>query len=325
MTFTEVLDEIQPDLEALEERLRSLQRPSIPMSSEIMDYVLSMCGKRVRPILLMLTARVGEPRDREALLWASVVVELIHTATLLHDDCIDEGVLRRGFPTVNHRWGPQAALLMGDYLFTKGFEILSQRRLDRALGILSRHTHKMTRGMNRELASRYDPRIGEEEYLRIAEEKTGSLFMASCEIGAEVGNIPPESAELLSSFARTVGIAFQIVDDVLDFAADPAETGSPLGNDFRLGFATLPLIYALKDGDPSAAAEVAESFRQREITESSWERARDLVISSGAVEASRRRAGVFAQAARDHLSSLAGSNGLGPLYSIADFVVSRRR
>jgi octaprenyl-diphosphate synthase len=172
MSLPEVFRLLEEDFERFESALESLERVDIPLSSAIMDHVLSLRGKRARPLLLMLVARLGERRNIDDVVWSSVALELIHTASLLHDDCLDGTELRRGLPTVNHRWGAQAAILMGDYLFTKGFEILCENRLGHALRIMSLHTHHMTCGMNREYGAWRDPSLTIEEYLRIVDEKT---------------------------------------------------------------------------------------------------------------------------------------------------------
>jgi geranylgeranyl pyrophosphate synthase len=325
MTLPEVLSLVREDLEEIERRLASLQRPDVPLTSEIMDHVLALRGKRVRPLLLMLVSRLGERADREAVLWASAVIELVHTATLLHDDCLDGTSVRRGFPTVNHQWGQQAAILMGDYLFTKGFDLLCEHRLDRALAILTHHTHRMTCGMNREYASRFDPSLGVEEYLRIVEEKTGALFVASCEIGATLAGLSEEAISRLALFGRDLGFAFQIVDDIFDFTGDPSEIGKPVGTDFRLGFATLPLILALERGERARAEEVAAGFARGEVDEEAWVRARAFVIESGGVEAAREKALACAYAARDRLAFLNGADGVAPLLATAEYMIARGR
>jgi octaprenyl-diphosphate synthase len=325
MTLPDVLDHIGPELAEIETRLASIERPDVPLTAEIMEHVLAARGKRVRPLLLLLISKLGEKPDREGVLWASAVIELIHTATLLHDDCLDSTSLRRGFPTVNHRWGQQAAILMGDYLFTKGFDLLSEHGLYSALHVLTQHTHHMTCGMNREYASRYRADLTESEYLEIIGEKTGALFVAACEIGAVLGGLGPEAATSMSTFGRDLGIAFQIVDDIFDFTGNPTEIGKPTGTDFRLGFATLPLIYALERGDRKEAASVAACFSRGDNTDAEWAKARRFVTGSGGVEAARDRALEFAFAARDRLAAFDGSDDIGLLLATVEYVIARGR
>jgi octaprenyl-diphosphate synthase len=325
LTLPEVLERVGPELAEIEARLASLERPDVPLTAEIMDHVLALRGKRVRPLLLLLVSRLGKKPDREGVLWASTVIELVHTATLLHDDCIDLTRLRRGLPTVNHRWGQQAAILMGDYLFTKGFDLLSEHGIHAALTLLTRHTLDMTEGMNREFASRHRADLSEDEYLTIIRQKTGALFVASCEIGAVLGGLSEDAARDVSAFGRDLGLAFQIVDDVIDFTGSPAETGKPTGQDFRLGFATLPLVYAFERGDPERADRVAAVFSRGDVGDDEWEESRRFVLASGGVEAARERALELALAARERLAAFDGSDGVAPLLAAVEYVVARGR
>ena len=325
MTLPEVFALVGPDLHEIEQRLASLERPDVPLTTEIMDHVLAMRGKRVRPLLLILTSRLGKNVDRNGVLWASTVIELVHTATLLHDDCLDGTSIRRGVRTVNSEWSQQAAILMGDYLFTKGFDLLREHGLDEALRILTMHTHRMTCGMNREYAGRRNAELPADEYFRIIEEKTGALFISSCEIGADLAGLPPELAEVVSGFGRDLGFAFQIIDDIFDFTGDPAEIGKPVGTDFRLGFATLPLIRAFESGDPDRAARVAEVFSRGEVTEEEWESVREFVLESGGVETARETALKFAYSARDRLAALNGAEEVAPLLATVEYMIARGR
>lgn len=325
MTLPDVFRLLEDDLDSFESALESLDRVDIPLASAIMDHVLSLRGKRARPLLLMLVGRLGESTVRDHVLWSSVALELIHTASLLHDDCLDGTTLRRGLPTVNHRWGSQAAILMGDYLFTKGFEILCEHRLAHVLRIMSLHTHRMTCGMNREYAAWRNAELDEEEYLRIVEEKTAALFVAACEIGGVLASLPDALVAQLSAFGRDLGYAFQIIDDVFDFAGDPQEIGKPVGTDFRLGFATLPLIHSLVHGDPSWASRVSAAFTRGNVTDAEWEDARAFVLESGGVEAARARALAYALSARRRLAALNGSEGAAPLLATVEYMISRGR
>ena len=205
MTLPEVYALVADDLAEIEKRLASVERPDVPLTSEIMEHVLALRGKRVRPLLLLLVSRLGPSADRDAVLWASAIIELVHTATLLHDDCLDGTTVRRGVPTVNDRWDTQAAILMGDYLFTVGFDLLARHGLYPAFRNLTSHTQRMTCGMNREYASRRDAGLGLEEYLRIIDEKTGALFVSSCEIGAVLSGLDEATTALVRADESTVG------------------------------------------------------------------------------------------------------------------------
>ena len=324
MSLPDVLELVGDDLAEIERRLAAIQRPDVPLTAEILDHVLAMRGKRVRPLLLLLVSRLGRA-DRDAVLWASAVIEMTHTATLLHDDCLDDTRIRRGFPTVNHRWGQQAAILMGDYLFTTGFELLCEHRLHHALHILVHHTYRMTRGMNREYAGRRDPSLPIDEYLRIVDEKTGALFVSSCEIGALLAGLSEDAIARLSTFGHELGRAFQIIDDIFDYAGDPESIGKPVGTDFRLGFATLPLLYAWETGDPAQGRAVAKSFARGDVTDAEWEHAREFVLESGGAKRARETALLYAYAARDRLAFLNGHEGVAPLLATVEYMIARGR
>ena len=325
MTLPEVFTLVGPDLAEIEDRLATIERPDVPLTREIMDHVLARRGKRVRPLLLLLVARLGKNVDRESVLWASTVVELIHTATLLHDDCLDGTELRRGVDTVNHRFGQQPAILMGDYLFTKGFDLLCEHRLVEPLTILTRHTHRMTCGMNREFDGWHDAGLSEEKYLQIIDEKTGALFVSSCEIAAVLGGLGDEGFATISAFGRDLGFAFQIIDDIFDFVGDPSEIGKPVGTDFRLGFATLPLIHAFELGDRGDADRVAEWFARGDIRDDEWTEVRRFVLESGGVERAREQALEYAFSARDRLSLFHGNDEVAPLLATVEYMIARGR
>jgi octaprenyl-diphosphate synthase len=214
---------------------------------------------------------------------------------------------------------------MGDYLFTKGFEILCENRLGHALRIMSLHTHRMTCGMNREYGAWRDPALSITEYLRIVEEKTAALFVAACEIGAVLAGLPSALVEQLGEFGRDLGHSFQIIDDVFDYTGDPIEIGKPVGTDFRLGFATLPLIHAFEHGDPARAEAVARTFERGDVTEDEWESARAFVLESGGIEVARARAIEYGTKARERLSVLNGAEAAAPLYATVEFMISRGR
>jgi octaprenyl-diphosphate synthase len=325
MTLPEVYSLVADDLAEVEKRLAAIERPEVPLTSEIMEHVLALRGKRVRPLLLLLVNRLGRAEDPDGVLWASAVIELVHTASLLHDDCLDGTTIRRGVPTVNHRWDSQAAILMGDYLFTIGFDLLCKHDLYPALHILTHHTHRMTCGMNREYASRHDAELDIDEYLRIIDEKTGALFVSSCEIGAVLGGLSEEATATISEFGRDLGFAFQIIDDIFDFTGDPAAIGKPVGTDFRLGFATLPLLLAFRQGDAARSREVAGIFRRGRPTDGEWKDVREFVVASGGIEGARERALAYAYSARDRLLTLGEHEGIDPLLATVEYMIARGR
>lgn len=325
MSLPQVFELLSEDLAGVEERIAGLERPDIPLSKDIADHVLALRGKRVRPVLMLLVSRLGGQAVRDEVLEAATVIELVHTATLLHDDCLDGTELRRGFPTVNNKWGQHAAILMGDWLFTKAFDVLCEKRLHHALHILVQHTHRMTCGMNRELNARFDAELSLDDYRRVIDEKTGALFVASCEIGAVLSGMSTEAATEMSEFGRDLGYAFQIIDDIFDFTGDPADLGKPVGTDFRLGFATLPLLHAWETGDADTGRQIAEWFREGSLPDSEWETVQRFVTETGGVERAREEALGFAYSARDRLLAWNGNDAVAPLLATVEYVIARGR
>ncbi|HET9888009.1 MAG TPA: polyprenyl synthetase family protein, partial [bacterium] len=194
-----------------------------------------------------------------------------------------------------------------------------------ALRIMSLHTYRMTCGMNREYAAWRNPTITAADYLRIVDEKTAALFCAACEIGGVLASLEDGLIAQLSAFGRDLGHAFQIIDDIFDFTGDPLEIGKPVGTDFRLGFATLPLIHALENGNGRKATRVASIFKKKKISDQEWEEARGFVLESGGVEAARERALSFALSARARLAVLNGSEGAAPLHATVEYMIARGR
>ena len=221
-------------------------------------------GKRLRPRLLVASAGPA-PRDPERLVHAAAAVELLHTATLVHDDVIDGAEERRGEPTVAHRHGPAAAARVGDLLLARAFAELARTGSTEAVGVLARAAVELTRGEAGQLAGAHDLDVGEDEYLERCRRKTSALFVAACRIGALLGGADGTTADRLASIAEQLGIAFQILDDVLDITAPSEATGKPRGADLRDGTVTLPLILAIRL-EPGLRDEIARASSSEDVS-----------------------------------------------------------
>lgn len=315
---------IQKELGLLEKQLESILKSDVALIRGIGEHLLAIKGKRVRPALVFLCSHLGKP-ELDPEVRAGVAVELIHTATLLHDDSIDKSHLRRGLPTVNNLWDEQVSVIMGDHLFCKAFALLHESGLKEVAQVMVEGSDRMTYGEMSQMDQRGDCGITEESYLDMIRHKTAALFSSACEAGAIIGGLSGEARRSLSAYGDRVGTAFQIVDDILDFVGDVECMGKPIGNDVRDGRVTLPLIAALRD----APAEEADSVRSfvcgGEFTESGWNDIVAFVKARGGVDYSRELCDRLVESAKTGISSLDASPARTSLMVLADYVVSRQK
>ena len=253
------------------------------------------------------------------------VVELLHTATLIHDDVVDEAPLRRGRPSANARWGDDASVLVGDHLYSKSFAMLVRDNDRGVMETLARATVSMTEAEVFQLERKRSGVTTEADYLHIITQKTASFISACCRIGALLGGLAPPLVESLTRYGLDLGVAFQISDDALNFSADQDRLGKAVGSDLREGKRTLPLIAMLERAAAADTEKVRALLRQRMLAPAELEEIRRLVIAHDGVEYARARASDYAQAAKDDLASFPGSEERETLTLIADFVVDRDR
>jgi octaprenyl-diphosphate synthase len=312
------------DLAAVEAEIGRELSSTVPLIQEMGSYIAGAGGKRLRPILLLLAARLAEYRGPRAVRLACVV-ELLHTATLIHDDVVDEAPLRRGRPSANAQWGVDASVLVGDHLYSKSFAMLVRDNDRGVMETLARSTVSMTEAEVFQLQLKRSGLTSEADYTRIITQKTASFMSACCRIGALLGALPPEQTEALTRYGLDIGIAFQISDDALDFDADQDRLGKAIGADLREGKRTLPLIAMLERVPPSEAERVRALLRRRTLETAEIEEIRRLVLEAEGVEYARARAQSFAQAAKADLEKFAPSEERETLSLVADFVVGRDR
>jgi octaprenyl-diphosphate synthase len=302
---------------------RELSSP-VPLIQEMGGYIAGAGGKRLRPILLLLAARLAEYRGARAVRLACVV-ELLHTATLVHDDVVDQAPLRRGHPSANAQWGDDASVLVGDHLYAKSFAMLVRDNDRGVMETLARATVSMTEAEVFQLQLKRSGLTSEADYVRIITQKTASFISACCRIGALLGAVPPAQIEALTRYGLDVGIAFQISDDALDFTADQERLGKAIGADLREGKRTLPLIAMLERVPPAAAEQVRAALRRRTLDAAEIEDIRRLVLEHEGVDYARARAQAFARAAKADLETFGPSEEREVLALVADFVVDRDR
>ena len=312
------------DLAAVEAEIRRELYSPVPLIQEMGGYIAGAGGKRLRPILLLLAARLAEYRGPRAVRLACVV-ELLHTATLVHDDVVDQAPLRRGHPSANAQWGDDASVLVGDHLYAKSFAMLVRDNDRGVMETLARATVSMTEAEVLQLQLKRSGLISEADYVRIITQKTASFISACCRIGGLLGAVPPAQIEALTRYGLDIGIAFQISDDALDFTADQARLGKAIGADLREGKRTLPLIAMLERVPTAEAEQVRAALRRRTLDAAEIEDIRRLVLEHEGVDYARARAQAFAQAAKADLEAFGPSEERETLALVADFVVDRDR
>lgn len=312
------------DLEAVEDEIRRELDSPVELIQEMGEYIAGAGGKRLRPMLLLLAARLAGARGPRPVR-LGCVVELLHTATLIHDDVVDQAPLRRGRPSANAQWGDDASVLVGDHLYSKSFAMLV-RDNDRAImETLARATVSMTEAEVFQLQRKRSGVTTELDYVEIITKKTASFISACCRIGGLLGDIRPDQVEALTRYGLDIGVAFQISDDALDFVADQERFGKAIGADLREGKRTLPLIAVLERAGPDDAERVRGLLARRVLEPENIEELRQLVLEHDGVEYARERAWKYADAAKADLSVFPASVERETLALVADFVVDRDR
>ncbi|TBO30217.1 octaprenyl diphosphate synthase [Aquabacterium lacunae] len=290
-----------PEMEEVNAVIHRRLSSQVALVNQISHYIVQAGGKRVRPLLLLLVARAlghDTPHRHEM----AAVVEFIHTATLLHDDVVDESELRRGRQTANAMFGNAASVLVGDFLYSRAFQMMVSTDRMRVLEVLADATNIIAEGEVLQLMNMHDPDISVADYLKVIEYKTAKLFEASARLGAVICDAPQAVEDACAAYGRAVGTAFQLVDDLLDYEGTTAELGKNIGDDLREGKPTLPLLEAMSRG----TAEQREMIRNA-IIHGEVERMPDIVAvvkATGALEATREAAVAQAEAAKAHLAVL---------------------
>jgi octaprenyl-diphosphate synthase len=324
LTARDILDLVQADLEKVERVIGLESVASVDAVTTIGRYLQTSGGKRLRPILVLLSARlVGEIND--AAVRMAAVVEMIHTATLVHDDVIDTARTRRGRPSTNAIWGNHTCVLAGDWLYMQAFQIALRERNFHVLDVLISLTQMMVEGelLQLERLRRID--ISEADYMELVDRKTASLFSACARLGALTTGADEATETRLGEFAWSLGMAFQLVDDVLDFTSRESVLGKPVGNDLREGKVTLPLIYALADA-PQSDKQLVETVLAEEGYESvPFSRILTLIEERNGVARTRERAGNFIDKARAIIAEFPDSPYRRALAAVADLVTERDR
>ena len=310
------------DLEAVNAIILEHMQSEVDLIPQLAGHIVAAGGKRLRPMLTLASARLCDYQGRRHLPLAACV-EFIHTATLLHDDVVDESDLRRGLATANALWGNKSSVLVGDFLFSRAFQIMVSDGSLKVLRILSDASAIIAEGEVLQLMTSNDTETTEDSYLRVISAKTAALFAAACRIGAVVAERPDVEELALERYGRSFGIAFQLVDDVLDYSARQAELGKAIGDDFRDGKITLPVVLAFARGDEAERSFWRRCLEDLEQEEPDLDRALDLMARHKALEDAMARAKHYGAQARTALQAFADSPARRALTEAVDFCVDR--
>jgi octaprenyl-diphosphate synthase len=313
---------IGDDLKKVNQVIVDNMQSPVALIPQLAGHLVAAGGKRVRPVLTLAGAMLcGYEGDRQVRLAASV--EFIHTATLLHDDVVDESLLRRGRDTANAVWGNQSSVLVGDFLFARAFELMVADGSLRVLKILSHASAVIAEGEVMQLLTTNDTETSEEAYLDVIRAKTATLFAAAARIGAVIADRPRVEEEALESYGMNLGIAFQLIDDVLDYSADQAALGKTVGDDFREGKISLPVVLAWRRGAPEERAFWRRTLEKLEQRDGDLERAIGLMEKRGALKDTVERARHYGAIARDALGIFPDGAVKNAMSEAIDFAIER--
>jgi octaprenyl-diphosphate synthase len=321
-SLEEIQAPISDRLDLVMDELRRIIVSDFDRIEAVNDYLALLRGKLFRPALLLLSNEIGGGRDDRAVTLAAVV-ELVHLATLVHDDAVDHSVLRRGQPTVNAMWTHQVAIIMGDYLYSRAIMQLSEVGLMDAVGVMANAANSMSVGEMRQLTAYDALDFSETDYTRLIAAKTASLMKAACDLGALVG--AAEYREPLARYGHCLGMAFQVADDILDYTVSEEEAGKPTGHDLREHKVTLPLVGAMRNADASGMKMVRAVFDDPEPSDDAIAAVVDWVTRTGGVEYAREQARAYADTAAAALDEVPAGAATESLRAAIDYATRRTR
>lgn len=311
---------VERELRAVNRAIRSRLDSDIALIRTLGAYIIQSGGKRLRPLILLLSAKAGHHRG-EAHIILAAVIEFIHTATLLHDDVVDASSMRRGRASVNHVWGNEASVLVGDYLYSRSFEMMLETDNIEVMRILAATTNAIAEGEVMQLLNAHSANTTEEAYFETIRRKTATLFESAARLGMVISARPLAEQQALAAYGLRLGAAFQLVDDILDYSADSADTGKNAGDDLAEGKPTLPLIYALKHGDQRQRQTLRRALENGEREK--IEEVLAIVESTGALAYTASHANRQARAAIEALAPIGASPYKEALIALAEFSVQR--
>ena len=323
-TMADVWEAYREDLVGVEDQVRKNLDSSVALVNTVAAHILSSGGKRIRPLFVLLCARLCGYPGRDHLVLGSLV-EFIHTATLLHDDVVDDADVRRGRRAARKVWGNQISILVGDYLYSRAICQIVDFRNQSINEAMAEACRKMAEGEVLQLYYNGNPLMPEPEYLRIIEHKTAGLIAAACKIGSIIGGATDDQQDTLFRFGQHLGIAFQLADDTLDYAANGDQLGKALGQDLRQGKATLPLLHLLQHCPEQDRQMIKDRMETRTLSQEDLHRILTLMQEYGSIAYAMDRAQAFVAAAKQDLDSFEDGNPKRALSIAADYMVTRDR
>ena len=311
---------IATDMAAVDQLIQQRLHSEVALINQLGHYIINSGGKRLRPMLALLSAHAHSYHGTQHIELAAII-ELIHTATLLHDDVVDASYLRRGKETANLLWGSEASVLVGDFLYSRAFQMMVDIRNMRVMEVLANTTNTIAEGEVMQLINRHDPDTTENRYLVIIRSKTAKLFEAAGQLGAVIGDQDPKAEAIMARYGMHLGTAYQFIDDVLDYSASAQVLGKNIGDDLAEGKPTLPLLYTLWHGNEAQAQLVHRAIQKGGREEIAA--VIQAIESTGAIAYTAKRARSEAQCAQQMLEALAPSAYKDALLALADFAVNR--
>lgn len=312
---------VESDFDKVNELIIKQLHSDVGLVENIGHYIIDAGGKRLRPLLVLLCARALDC-TKDNVIDLAVIIEFIHTATLLHDDVVDVSALRRGRPTANAEWGNAPSVLVGDFLYSRAFQMLVKIGVMDIMAIMSDSTNTISEGEVQQLVNAKDPSVSEQNYFNVIHKKTGALFEAACETAAVLSDASDEQRIALRQYGYHIGMAFQLVDDALDYEGDVEALGKNVGDDLAEGKPTLPLIFAMANAKAADSELVAAAIKQGDVGKLS--QVVDIVRASGALDYTNRKAAEQVELAKQQLNVLKDSRFKTAMASLADFSIARK-
>jgi octaprenyl-diphosphate synthase len=320
--YQQIRSLVESDFNAVNQYIIDQLHSDVPLVENIGHYIVEAGGKRLRPILVLLAARCCGVKQEKHIALAAVI-EFIHTATLLHDDVVDMSSLRRGRPTVNAEWNNPSSVLVGDFIYSRAFQILVQIGDMRIMQIIADTTNKIAEGEVLQLISKNNLATSEQNYMRVIQDKTAILFQAAAQCGAILAEAESRTETSLREFGMHLGIAFQLIDDVLDYAGDSATLGKNIGDDLAEGKPTLPLIHAMANSSAADAELIKSCLRDETVSQHTLTEVLQIVRSSGALDYTRQLAAAQAETASKCLDNIPPSEFRDALAIMVKFSIER--
>lgn len=319
-----LFEAVREDLKRIDQELERNLTSSVPLISQVGTYILKSGGKRLRPLLFVLSARLCGHEGNNTYPF-SIIFEYLHAATLLHDDVVDNADIRRGATSANALWGNSASVLVGDFLLAKSFWLATSHRHQRLLELLSGITTEMAEGEVLELIASDNLELTQEEYLEVVRRKTAVLIAGACHLGAVIAAAPEPHERALLGYGTALGMAFQLIDDNLDYEATAAELGKPVGGDLREGKVTLPLIHTLARCSPEERERIREVMESAPLEEADFAEVKAIIGRHGGLDIGRSLAREYVAEAKGHLSAFPDSPTRDILLELSDYVIERRK